>query len=362
MPGRELLLVINPGSTTTKLGIYDGEDVLFSANLDHAGEAWAVSGDTISQLPHRVRMVEQFLEERAVDPLSLSCIVARGGLLLPVKSGAYAVNEFLLQDLKNEVGGRHAANLGGLIAWEVSQRGKVPALIVDPVSVDEFSPEARVSGFRPVPRKSLLHALNIRACARRAASDLGRDLDDLYLVVAHLGGGFSIAPCRKGMLRDVNNSNEEGPFTVERAGTLPALFLLDLFREFGDGNQLRARLTSASGMRGYLGTRDARAVEKAAGENEHAALVWRSLAYHVAREICAMAAAYPDVPDAVVLTGGLSGSARLVDIIREHTSFLGRHIVYPGEDEVAALAAGALRVIRGEESARTYPEKEAAGQ
>lgn len=358
----DLILVINPGSTSTKIALYDGASLVASAGLDHTGEAWAASKEIVAQLPYRVRLVGQFLEDHGVSPESLRCVVARGGLLRPVRSGAYRVNEAMLRDLKDEVGGRHASNLGALIAWEISLCGKVPSYIVDPVSVDEYASEARLSGIPAVPRRSLLHALNIRACARRAAEDLGKDLRDLYLVIAHLGSGFSISPCYKGLLRDANNSNEEGPFTVERAGTLPALCILDLFHEFGGGGNLKARLTSESGMSGYLGTKDARYAERRAKEDGDACLVWKTMAYQVAREICAMAAAYPEKPDAVVLTGGLARSTDFVESVRDHTSFLGRHLVYPGEDEMAALAAGVLRVIRKEESARAYPEKEAAVQ
>lgn len=356
---RELILVINPGSTSTKIALYDGEKCLSSVSLDHAGEAWAASKDVVSQLPHRVRLVEQFLQDHGIRSESLRCIVARGGLLRPVRSGAYRVNEPMLEDLRAEVGGRHASNLGGLIAWEVSERGKVPSFIVDPVAVDEYAPVARISGIPAVPRRSLVHALNIRACARRAARDLGKDLGELYLVIAHLGSGFSITPFYKGFLRDANNSNEEGPFTVERAGTLPALCLVDLFYGSQDVSDLKVRLTSGSGMSGYLGTKDARAAERRAKEDGEARLVWKAMAYKVAREVCAMAAAYPEKVDAVVLTGGLARSVDFVENVREYTSFLGRHLVYPGEDEIASLAAGALRVMRGEEEARIYPEKEA---
>lgn len=357
---RELLLVINPGSTTTKIAVYDGEAGIASASLDHAGEEWTASQKITSQLPHRVAVVRRFLENHSIDPLSLSCVVARGGLLRPVRSGAYTVNEAMLQDLRDDVGGRHAANLGALIAWEIALQGRIPSYIVDPVAVDEFGPQARMSGIPAIPRKSLLHALNIRACARRAAADLKTDLANLYLVVAHLGSGFSICPLYRGFMRDANNSNEEGPFTVERAGTLPAVCLLNLFHESADGSVLKTHLTSESGMSGYLGTKDARVVEARAKEDAGVRTVWKAMAYQVAREICAMAAAYPEQPDAVVLTGGLARSVRFVENIREHTGFLGRHLVYPGEDEMGALAAGALRVIRGEEEARAYPGIEAA--
>lgn len=353
-----LVLVINPGSTSTKLALYRDQEAVTNASLDHTGAPWAASRDIIAQLPHRVELVRRFLEERSLAPHSLTGIVARGGLLRPVRSGTYPVNEAMIADLREEVGGRHASNLGGLMAWELSQRGEIPSFIVDPVSVDEYGTEARLSGIPSIPRKSLLHALNIRASARRASRDLGKPLEALYLVVAHLGSGFSICPFYRGSMRDANNSNEEGPFTVERAGTLPALFLLDLWKESG-GRDLRRRLTSESGMSAYAGTKDARVVEERAKEDSRTGVVWQAMAYRVAQEICAMAASYPEKPDAVVLTGGLVKSADFVARVKEYTGFLGRHLAYPGEDEMEALAAGALRVLRGEEPARVYPDTEA---
>lgn len=350
----ELLLVVNPGSTSTKLALYMGDEPLCVNTVDHSNEEWATRLRTVAQLPHRVAIVKEYLEGHGYGVRDLTCIVARGGLLRPVAAGAYAVNEAMREDLKNEFGGRHASNLGGLIAWEIGESGQVPSYIVDPVSVDEYADEARVSGIPDIPRRSLLHALNIRACAQRAASDLGRPLSEVFLVVAHLGSGFSVSPCHRGKLRDANNSNEEGPFTVERAGTLPALFLLDL-AVGRDPAAVRSALTSESGMYGYTGTKDARKVEEAAKSDGNAGEAWEAMAYQVGKEICAMAATYPEAPDAVVLTGGLARSKDFVARIMEHTSFLGRHLVYPGEDEMRSLAEGALRVIRGKEAPRTYP-------
>jgi len=355
----ELTLVINPGSTSTKLALYRGDKPVNVDSVDHSGEEWATRRETVSQLPHRVAIALDYLQKHGFKPEDLACIVARGGLLRPVRSGAYEVNRTMREDLSSEVGGRHASNLGGLIAWRLSQDGRIPCYIVDPVSVDEYAPEARVSGMPEIQRKSLLHALSIRATARRAAADLGRALEDLYLVVAHLGSGFSICPCYKGKLRDANNSNEEGPFTVERAGTLPALFLLDLISS-RDSSAVRAALVTESGMYGYTGTKDARKVEAGAKAGGAEARVWEAMAYQVGKEICAMAAAYPESPDAVVLTGGLAKSENFVSLIESYTSFLGRHLVYPGEDEMRALAEGALRILRKEEPARTYPEGEVA--
>ena len=360
------ILVINPGSTSTKLALFRGETVAVSENVDHSREEWAVRLKTVQQLEHRVRVVEDFLRRHGVTARELSCIVARGGLLRPVKSGAYTVNRAMVEDLRAEIGGSHASNLGGLIAWALTggddaEGPRLPALIVDPVAVDEYSPEARVSGLPGLPRRSLLHALNMKACARRAAKDLGAPLQELFLVIAHLGSGFSISPCYRGRLSDANNSNEEGPFTVERSGTLPALRLLELARKSGDAAKLRSVLTAEAGMYGYTGTKDARKVEEDARQDGSIAGIYRAMAYQVAKEVCAMAASYPEKPDAVVITGGLAKSTSFVGMIEEYTSFLGQHLVYPGEDEMEALALGAYRVLTGEEIPREYPEREVAG-
>lgn len=358
----ELILVVNPGSTSTKLAIYSGEKPLAMENVDHSGEEWVTTTKSVAQLPYRAKIVTDFLDRHGIRDSDLACVVARGGLLRPVRSGAYRVNDAMVQDLRDEVGGRHASNLGGLIAWAVSRDGRIPSYIVDPVAVDEYAPEARVSGIPAVPRKSLLHALNMRACARRAARDLDRSLEDLFLVVAHLGSGFSISPCYKGRFRDANNSDDEGPFTVERAGSLPGLCLLEMALRSGDAAELKMDLTTKAGMYGYTGTKDARKVEESARTDPAAAQVWRAMAYQVAKEICAMAAAFPEKPDAVVITGGLAKAGGFTGMIREYTGFLGRHLMYPGEDEMEALAAGAVRVLRGQETPRTYPEGEAAMQ
>ncbi|HHW17939.1 MAG TPA: butyrate kinase [Firmicutes bacterium] len=352
------ILVINPGSTTTKLAIFSEEGLVVGESLDHTGEEWATRFKTVDQLPFRVAAVEEFLKRNSVEPRNLSCVVARGGLLRPVKSGTYIVNEEMVKDLRQEVGGSHASNLGGLLASHVASLGGIPAYVVDPVSVDEYSAVARLSGIPDLPRKSLLHALNMKASARKAAVELGKPLGELFLVIAHLGSGFSVSPCYKGRLTDANNSNEEGPFTVERAGTLPSLYLKELYDNIQDPKKLKTILVSESGMYGYLGTKDARAVEMAARTERKADLVYRAMAYQVAKEICAMAATYPESPDAVVITGGLARSSVFTGLIRERTGFLGPHLVYPGEDEMGALAEGALRVLKKEEAARVYPEKE----
>ncbi len=355
----QTMLVINPGSTSTKVALYEGGRFTAQETVDHGGDPWAATHRTVEQLPFRVRVVRDFLAGRGLAEDNLSSIVARGGLLRPLRSGAYRVNQAMLLDLRQEFGGRHASNLGGLIAWELSLGGKTPAFIVDPVSVDEYSPEARVSGLPELPRRSLLHALNMKACARKVAGDLGRPLGDLFLIIVHLGGGFSVSPSYRGMFRDANTA-EEGPFAVDRCGALPSMYLYQLLLDRGDGSAINVYLSSGSGMYGHLGTKDVRKVERLMEDDEFARTVYWSMAYQAAKEICAMAAAYPEKPDAVALTGGLARSNLFVSLVCERTGFLGPHMVYPGEDEMESLALGASRVISGLEPSRVYPTGEVA--
>jgi len=356
------ILVINPGSTSTKLAIFSEEGMVLGETIDHSHDKWIKTCKTLEQLAFRIEAVETFLRKHGITPNKFSCVVARGGLLRPLSSGTYLVNEAMLSDLRSEIGGSHASNLGGLIAWHIASRGKIPAYIVDPVSVDEFSDEARFSGLPQVPRRSLLHALNMKKTARKAAAQLGRPLENLFLIIAHLGSGFSISPCYGGKLTDVNNSNEEGPFTVERAGTLPCVYLKELCEATDDLEELKRELTQRSGMFSYLGTKDARKVENRAKIDRFADRVFRAMAYQVAKEMVAMAAAYPENPDAVVITGGLAYSKYFTGLVTEYTSFLGCHLIYPGEDEIEALAHGALRVVKGEELPRSYPEQKVVAE
>ncbi len=357
----DAILALNPGSLSTKLAVYvEGEPVV-AENLDHTGESWSATHKTVAQLPFRALAVREFLARHGFSVSDLTCIAARGGLIRPVRSGVYPINRDMILDSRAEVGGRHASNLGPLIAWELSGEGRIPAFIVNPVSVDEFVADARVSGHQGIPRKSLLHALNMKAAARKASSDLGYPLSELYLIIAHLGSGVSISPCHEGYLRDVNNSNEEGPFTVERTGTLPSMLLWDLHRMSCDMSSVKMRLFTESGMYGYLGTKDAKRVQERAGFEPKAARVYEAMAYQIAKEIGAMASVFSKRPDAVVVTGALARSEMLVNLVRERTSFIAPHLVYPGEDEMEALWAGVCRVLRKEEASRVYPEGEVIG-
>jgi butyrate kinase len=352
-----VVLAINPGSTSTKVAVFTGEALIWDRTVRHGDEIRGLG--LWEQFPARLRSVETELERAgAVRREELSIAVARGGLMRPVAGGVYAINQEMLDDLRTGVQGEHASNLGAAMAWEVARPLGIPAYVVDPVSVDEFGPLARLSGLPELPRRSLLHALNMKAAARRAAGELGKLPGDTRLVICHLGGGISVAPYDRGLLVDANNANEEGPFGPERAGGLPAgsLVALCFSGQYAGAAELRRRLVGGGGMTAYLGTADGEeAMRRVAAGDERATLVMRAMAYQVAKEIGAMAAVLCGKVDAIVITGGLARAAAFREWIEERVRFIAPVLVYPGEDEMRALAEGALRVWRGEEEVRTYP-------
>ncbi len=347
-------MALNPGSTSTKIGLFRDDARLHEENLKVPDDLRAL--DLWEQLAGRLDLVYAALARWRTSVADLSAVVARGGLLRPLASGTYGINQRMLDDLKAGLQGQHASNLGAAMAWELATPAHLPCFVVDPVSVDEFEPPARLSGLPELPRRSLLHALNMKAAARRAAADLGIPLERSCFVLCHLGGGISVAPCRAGALIDANNANEEGPFGPERAGGLPSLSLVDLcFSGRYTRTELRRRLVGGGGMVAYLGTADAEAVLKRVGGGDaEATAVMQGMAYQVAKEIGAMATVLHGRVDAIVLSGGLARSPVFTGWVEERVGFLGKVLVYPGEDEMMALVQGALRVLKGEEIAKTY--------
>ncbi len=360
---RRLILVINPGSTSTKLALFEDESALVADTLHHTPEELASFSHILDQLPMRLDAVRGWLHAQ-LDHLSstegvaasLEAVAARGGLLRPLPSGTYLIDGEMLSDLRDPDRRQHASNLAALIAAELMQEYGVPGYCTDPVCVDEMEDVARLSGLPELERHSLSHALSMKSVARRAAGELGGRYEDLNLVVVHLGGGISVSAHRQGRMVDVNNANDQGPFSPERVGTLPLTGLLELIRS-GDAASLRRRFWGGGGLVAHLGTNDGQEVERRiATGDQKALLVYRAMAYQVSKEIGAMAAALGSRPDAVVLTGGLAHSEMFVGWIAQRVSFLGRILVYPGGEEMAALAAGTLRVQRGEEQAKRYGE------
>ncbi|WP_066175581.1 butyrate kinase [Bacillus marinisedimentorum] len=350
------ILAINPGSTSTKFAVFEGKEMVFSETIRHRDEDIMKYPSTADQLPYRLETIVRSLHEKNFDLGWLDGVVGRGGLLKPLESGTYEVNEEMLADARSGKYGDHASNLGSIIAYELAQQVGVPAYIVDPVGVDELVEEARLSGLADIERKSHVHALNIKAVSRQVAGDLGKPLEELNFVVAHIGGGISVVAHRGGRIIDVNNADNEGPFSPERAGGLPAKQLVQLcYSGKYTEKEMLQKLTKQGGMYSYVGTKSALEVEeKALAGDEKAGLVLKAMVHQIGKEIGAMATVLEGRIDGVILTGGISYSDYLVGRIKEKVGFLGEVYVVPGEAELEALAAGAVRVLLGEESVRIY--------
>ena len=352
------ILVINPGSTSTKLAVFEDEKLLYGETMAHPHQQLAAFPRIPDQYAFRRDAVLAFLEKHAVQPGSLDAVVGRGGLLRPLESGTYRVNERMLHELRTPNKERdHVTNLGALIANEIAQPLGIPAFIVDPVCVDELEPLARISGLPEIERKSLSHVLSLKSAARRAARDLGRPYEELNLLVVHMGGGISVTAHRRGRMIDVNQALDgTGPFSPERAGGLP---FGDVMRLCFSGkytyDELFRRMTRQAGLLAHLGTNNAAEVEKRIAQgDDHARLIYEAMAYQIAKEIGLMATVLKGEVEAIVLTGGLAHSAMLVNWIRERVEWIAPLIVYPGEDEMLAMVQGALRVLRREEEAKEY--------
>ena len=350
------LLTLNPGSSSTKIGVFENEKPLFAKNVRHDEAALGAFKDIADQKTLRKQAIMEALSEQGFDPRRLSAVVGRGGLLRPLENGTYRVNEKMLSDLKEARRGKHASNLGAMIAHEIASQLNVPAFIVDPVSVDEWEPVARLSGLEGLDRECLSHALNTKAVAKRFARGYNRNYNDLRLVVAHLGSGISISAHMNGRMIDVTNPMEEGAFSTERSGSLPILKLSRLCFSGKYAYQDIEKMTFRSGgLASYLGTKELPEVTKRieAGD-EKAKLVMEAMAYQVAKEIGAMATVLSGKVDAILLTGGMAHEAKLCEAVEERVKFIAGVYRYPGEDELVALAEGALRVLTEEEKEREY--------
>ena len=349
------ILVINPGSTSTKVAVYDDENVLFADSIHHSAEELAGFNSLMDQKDFRKEKVLEMLKSHDVDIHSLNAVIGRGGILKPIEAGTYMVNETLLNDLIHSRV-EHASNLGGIIAYEIAKPLGIPAFIADPVSVDEFDDLARISGLKEIERLSLLHTLNVRANAYRYAEEHNKKFSELNIIVAHLGGGISIVPIRNGRLIDVNNANEGGPFSPERAGGLPAIDVVKMaYSGKYTEKELKKLLTKRGGMISYMGTNDMKEViEKVYSGDEYAKLIFEAMCYQIAKEIGAMATVLKGNVEAIVLTGGISFNKEVVDEVKKRVDWIAPVIVYPGEKELEALAFAALRVLKKREDAKIY--------
>jgi butyrate kinase len=351
------LLAINPGSTSTKFGLYLDDEPLLVRNLQHSKAELASCGpDVLTQLQLRLQCIENELEACGLRLDRIVAVVGRGGLLRPVPSGTYHVNDEMLDELRRAERGHHAANLGAFLAHAIASRIGVPSYIVDPVSVDEWIKVARLSGCAQLNRTCLSHALNSKAIARRYAKEAGQPYEDMHLVVAHLGSGHTISAHASGRMIDATNSREEGAFSTERSGSVPVLELVHLcFSGRYTQKQIETMLTREGGLISYLGTADLREVEQRIERgDQYAGLVFRAMVYQVAKEIGAMSCALRGRVDAILLTGGMSNSQRLISAISEAVRWIAPVKIFAGEDELRALAEGVLRVMRHEEPSREF--------
>lgn len=352
------ILVINPGSTSTKISVFEDEVETFSRTINHSKLELEPFARVWDQYEFRKKLIKECLEDAKMKSETLTAVVGRGGLFRPVVSGTYRVNEMMIEDGRNAYGGEHPANLGAVLAFGIGWDYHIPSFIVDPPSVDELEPISRYTGLPEFPKRSLFHALNIRATARLAASDLKKRLDQVNLIVAHLGGGVTVAAMRKGKVIDVNNGLDSGPFTPERAGSLPMFEFAEwCFSGRATLAEVKKRLVGRGGLVAYLNTNNCKEVERMIEQgNEEAKRVYEAMIYQIACEIGSRAVTLKGKVDAIVLTGGLANSEYVIERLKEWTSFIAKVMVYPGQDEMKALALGALRVLRGEEEAKTYPE------
>lgn len=351
------ILVINPGSTSTKLALFQGLEELFASTINHEQQELEKFAAISDQLEFRLGLIEDFLVEQDIAPREIAAVVGRGGLLKPIPGGTYEVNQQMLADLKEGLQGEHASNLGGQLAHALAKKAGAPAFIVDPVVVDELTPLARLSGHPDLPRRSIFHALNQKAVARRYAREKGSKYQEVEVIVTHLGGGISCGLHRQGRVIDVNNAlSGEGPYSPNRTGGLPTLDLAELCLSGKySAAEMKEKLLKSGGVAGYLGTTNMIEVEeKARAGDEEYDKIFRGMAYQVSKEIGSLAAVSGDKIEAILLTGGIAHSRYFVRLVRERVDFLAPVEIYPGEEEMQALAAGAYRVLTGQEEAREY--------
>lgn len=351
------ILAVNPGSTSTKIGVFDDLEQQLELTLRHGAEELGNYKNIPDQFDFRMRIILDALRDASIDIGSFDAVIGRGGLVRPIRSGTYEINDALRKDLTNSPVGEHASNLGGLIADRIARQAGARAFIADPVVVDEMQPVARVTGLPQVERKSIFHALNQKAIARRYAERQGRRYEEMNLIVAHLGGGISVGAHRRGEVVDVNNAlNGDGPFSPERTGSLPAQQLADLcFSGDYTPERIRRMLCGEGGLVAHLGTNDVREAQRLADQGDrNAAQVLEAMYYNVAKWIGQMAVVLRGDVDAIILTGGIAHSDKVVGAIEEQVSFLGPVEVMAGENELESLALNALLVVTGDAEARVY--------
>lgn len=350
-------LIINPGSTSTKIGVFEEETLLFEETLRHSTEEIGQFATIVDQKDFRKKIITDLLAEKNFDMKSLNVVVGRGGMLKPIPGGTYAVTDELLHDLRIGKQGQHASNLGGILAREIGDELGVPSYIVDPVVVDELQTLARYSGVPELPRTSVFHALNQKAVAKRYAKEIGKNYEALRLIVVHMGGGVSVGAHVDGKVIDVFNALDgDGAFSPERAGAVPSGALVKMcFSGKYTEKEVYSKIVGKGGFNAYLGTNDMRNVTKMANEGDaHAAEVKAAFIYQVAKDIGSMACVLEGKVDQIIVTGGIAYGAEVIEALKKMAGWIAPFTVYPGEDELLALAQGALRVLNGEESVKEY--------
>lgn len=355
----EKILVLNPGSTSTKLAVFDGEAPIFTESVLHTTEQLSLFENVIDQYSFRMELVKKSLSKHKIGIKSLDAIVSRGGMLAPINAGAYVINEDMLWQLKYRPQHEHASNVGPIIAYNLGKELGIPAYIYDGITVDELTDINKLTGLPEFHRKGMGHNLNTRATCMRYAREHGLKYDEITVIAAHLGGGITVNLHHKGRIIDCIN-DEEGPFSPERSGGLPIFDVISMcYRKGETHHSMMKRVKRQGGLIAHLGTTDCREIEKRieAGD-KRAKLVYNAMALNVAKNISKCAPSVKGQVDAILLTGGIAYSNYITDYITECVNFIAPVFVYPGEDEMESLALGCLRVMRNHERAQTYVKNE----
>jgi butyrate kinase len=351
------ILAINPGSTSTKIAIYDNETLTYKKSIKHSNELISSFDRVFDQYQFRKQAILDILDKAKINLESFDAIVGRGGMLKPIEGGTYIVNQVMIDYIKEAPRGEHASNLGCVLAKELADQINVKAFIVDPVAVDEMEDIARFTGMPEIKRQSLFHALNQKAVSLKAAEKLNKKYTELNLIVTHLGGGISVGAHRLGKVIDVNNALDgDGPMSPERSGGVPIgpLYKMAMSGQY-TLKEIKRKNYGNGGMVAYLGTNDGFEIEKRIKEgDEFAKFILEVMCYQIAKEIGSASTVLKGQVDAIVLTGGLAYDKMIIDLITERVSFIADILIFPGEDEMEALAYGGLRVLRGQENAKVY--------
>lgn len=350
-----VIFAINPGSTSTKLALFRSRELVFERSVAHDVDSLRRFKIAADQLEYRFKFIMDVLKEESIDPSIIDAFVGRGGLLKPLSGGTYAVNDRMLEDLSQSTYGDHASNLGAIIADRLGKENKKPAFTVNPVVVDELIDEARFTGLPLINRVSAFHALNQKAVAKKVAKDIGIDYENGNFIVAHLGGGISVGAHKNGRVIYVNNALEEGPFSPERAGSLPTKQLVNLcFSGEYTKDEVNKMLVGKGGFYAHTGTTDVKSIMEKAQSDESYRRVVDAFTYNLSKEISGLAACFAGDVDRIVITGGLAHSKEIVKAVEKRVSFIAPVFVVPGEDELRALEEGVIHVLDGLEEIKSY--------